>query len=173
MRGNRLVLVGALAVFCGCGVEAPLAEVCRSLSDQSFPASPDGVGTQTINRAVDEPLDLSSVGDLQGLKPKVRLKSLTLTAAEGITDFAFVDAVDVNIEDAVGGSLPASSVTSYRRAAGAAPSSTLEMEGAETDLWPYVNGGRVRFNASFTGVPPTSSWKMNIKACMGVYASLM
>jgi hypothetical protein len=174
MRSIRVaMLAGVVALLSACGLEAPLPDVCRDLKNQSFPASPGGVGTQTVNRLVEENFDLSSAGDLSELSPKVRLKSMTLTALSGISDFGFVDAVSVDIQDAVGGSLPTTNVTTYARDTAAAASATLEMKGADADLWPYVKDSKVKFNATFTGEPPTSSWTAGVKVCLGLSASLL
>jgi hypothetical protein len=165
MRRAAIILLLPLAACGALYAEVDEPEVCKTLTSQRVPGVPDA-GTQSV--VIPFSFDLrKEVGNTAGATGEVELTKITLTAQEGISDFAFIDTadVDVNVPNSSGGFVP---VLAYQRPASYAPSPVLVMPGNGANIFPYVKSGAVAATLQLTGTLPGVPWLTDIQACVHV-----
>ncbi len=88
--------------------------------------------------------------------PRVGLHTLSVVPADGIDDFAFVDAAHVNVANERILELPAARTTLYGESS------------APPNLMPHTRGGDLALTLVFEGDVPQTAWRVSIDACFSV-----
>lgn len=145
-----------------------LKGLCEPTPRQSFPASPPS-GRVTVTQSTTVNLS-PRIPSVEGETVEVFLESITLTAAQGITSFEFMEAITVRARTPGTGALV--TLASYAAVAGRpAPSPLALTVQATQDLAPLLNNKVLAVEYELTMTPPQVSWALDVEGCFTIRAS--
>lgn len=169
----KLSLVGiGLAMLPGCpllDVQADAGEVCLTYPNLHVPAG----GGQTSAQLSFEFDDLSNIHDLTDkVDANVELTRAEIHATSGISDFSFIQKVDLTVSsgDATS-SLPPLAIVNCDGDC-APDGATLELPASQAqNVIAYLKGNSIKIDLAFQGDIPTTEWTMDVDVCMKAKAS--
>jgi hypothetical protein len=173
-------LLPAALLFCGCdliGVQAQATSVCQHLANQSIQVPP-GIRERwasmppnsqvSLDKTFDFAVDVKLPPELQGADPTLSLQSVTVTAADTVTRFDFIDSASITLLSSDAAVAPVK--IDWTRD----PSQVTQVKwnGQGFEIGPFLKAGSLTYSMSMVGTLPPTDLLVDVDACASASITL-
>ena len=164
-------LLAACSMCLACNLpdlKLTLPDLCRTIQGVTLP--PGSGRRETFSAQINEKLDLSRVGikDTGNFEARLRLVQFTSHSSASLE---WIEDAGAVLHGPTGSSLPDVALR-YTRPEGSTAVGAITVRGGDDDLAPYLEGGEVKAELSFTGQLPETPASLDVKICFQIAVPL-
>ncbi len=180
MKSPVCALLGAALLSSGCdliGLEAQASLVCQHLTNQAITVPP-GIRQRWASMPPDSKVSLDKTFDfavnvqlppeLRSADPTLTLQSVTVSAADAVTRFDFLDSASITLLSSNAAVAPVT--IDWQRD----PSQVTQVQwnGKGFEIGPFLEAGSLTYQLSMVGTLPATDLLVNVDACASASISL-
>jgi hypothetical protein len=169
----RAAMLGASLLLSGCdliGLQAQASSVCQHLSKQSIQVPP-GIRERwasmppdskvALDKTFDFAVNVQLPAELRSADPTLTLQSVTVTAADAVTRFDFLDAASITLLSSDAAVAPVT--IDWKR--DPAQVTQVQWNGQGFEIGPFLKAGSLTYQMSMVGSLPATDLLVDVDAC--------